>query len=282
MDEAKDDRIFLSTRIISAIVIPFLLLAFLILFFFPQLSGERFAWQVQPDLMALYIGSGYLGGSILFIKALLGKRWHRVAAGFPAITAFTISMLLATFLHWSRFDIHHLPFQLWLVLYIVTPVIVPWMWLHNRRTDLGTPESRDAQVPANVRLAVRILGLGLSLMALVGFIYPQFLMSIWVWKLTPLTARLLAGWGALLGVGNLFIARETRWSAWQTGVESIGIWHILFLIGAYFHREDFTGGSYLNWYVLSAIAISLVMLALYISMEAKRPASVFVPGHVGQ
>ena len=62
MDPTKDDRIFLSTRIISAIVIPFLLLAFLILYFFPQLSGERFAWQIQPNLMALYIGSGYLGG----------------------------------------------------------------------------------------------------------------------------------------------------------------------------------------------------------------------------
>ena len=91
-----------------------------------------------------------------------------------------------------------------------------------------------------------------------------------------MTARLLAGWGALLGVGNLYIAGENRWSAWQTGVESIGIWHILFLIGAYFHREDFIGGSFLNWYVVSAIIISIVMLTLYASMEAKRLTPAFV------
>lgn len=49
MDTSPDDRIFPITRIIAAVVVPFLLLAFLILFFFPGDSGQRFAWEIRPQ-----------------------------------------------------------------------------------------------------------------------------------------------------------------------------------------------------------------------------------------
>ena len=102
----QDDRILLQTRIVLIIVIPFLLLAFLILYFFPDLSGERFAWGIKPHMTALFIGSGYLGGAYMFVFAIFGKHWHRIKAAFPPVTTFTVAMLLATFLHWDRFDIH--------------------------------------------------------------------------------------------------------------------------------------------------------------------------------
>ncbi len=142
----QDDRILPQSRIVLIIVIPFLLLAFLILYFFPDLSGERFAWDIKPHMTALFIGSGYLGGAYMFVFAIFGKHWHRIKAAFPPVTTFTVAMLIATILHWDRFDIHHFPFQLWLFLYIVTPVIVPYLWLKNRVTDPGTPEPDDLAV----------------------------------------------------------------------------------------------------------------------------------------
>jgi len=60
-----DDRILPITRIVAVIVVPFLWLAFLILFFTPDLSGERFAWAIKPHMTAMYLGAGYLGGSWL-------------------------------------------------------------------------------------------------------------------------------------------------------------------------------------------------------------------------
>jgi hypothetical protein len=266
------DRIFPSTRLIAAVVIPFLLLAFLILYFFPGLSGQRFAWQIRPDVMAVYIGAGYLGGAYLFLRTVIGRRWHRVAAGYPAVATFTVAMLLATLLHWSRFDLNHFPFQLWLALYIVTPILVPWMWLRNRTADPGTPEPQDVLVPAGIRWAVRLLGLGLVIIALVSFAVPQLLIAVWPWPLTPLLARVLAGWGALIGVGNLVIAGDPRWSAWRVGVESIGLWHVLFLAGAVIRPQDFTHGTLLNWYILSVAAVLILMAAFYLSMELRRRA----------
>jgi hypothetical protein len=263
-----DDRIFSIIKIISAGVVPFLLLAFIILYFFPHLSGERFAWSINPPFMAMFMGAGYIGGAWLFLNVVFGKRWHRVAPGFFPVTSFTIAMLLATLLHWDRFDPGHFPFQLWLGLYVVTPFLVPWMWWYNHKTDHGNPEPDDLTVPAPPRWVLRTLGLILLFFAIMGFLFPNWLIQIWVWKLKPLTARVLSGWFSLLGVGGLIIGRETRWSAWRVGIEAIGIWHILVVIAAFMRPQDFPGGVW-NWYVISVIITLMGMIVLYIQMMSQ-------------
>src|SRR5690349_16110663 len=118
MNIQKDDRIFPSTRILAGIVTPILLAAFQILYFAPQTSGERFAWEIQPSMMAAFIGAGYLAGTYFFLNIVFARQWHYVSIVFVSITFFTTGMLLSTILHWERFDIRHFPFQAWLVLYI--------------------------------------------------------------------------------------------------------------------------------------------------------------------
>lgn len=267
---AKDDRIYPITRWISVVIVPFLLLAFVVLYFFPGESGQRFAWEIKPPMTAVFMGAGYLGGATLFLHAVFDHRWHRVAAGYLPVTAFTVSMLLATVLHWDRFIHGHLAFTLWLGLYVLTPFLVPWMWFNNRPTDPGTPESADASVPPFARLSLKLLGVFLLLFAVTSFVYPIFAILIWPWKLTPLTARVLGGWFALLGVGGVVIGRDARWSAWKVGIESIAVWHVLVLIGAVLHQEDFTNASVVNWYTLSVLSVLLGMASLYVLMELRK------------
>lgn len=269
MNTQPDDHIFPITRLVAGIVVPVLVLAFIILYFFPELSGQRFAWEIQPSMTAMFMGAGYLGGAWLFANALFGRRWHRVAAGFLPVTTFTVAMLLATILHWSRFDIRHFPFQLWLGLYILTPFLVPWLWLRNRVTDPGTPEAQDVLMPSLPRWSLGLLGAFLLGFALLGFASPAWLLSIWIWKLTPLTARVLSGWFALLGVGGLVISRDRRWSAWRVGLQSIGLWHLLVVIAALLNPTDFTAGL-LNWYLVSVVLVLLGMLVLFVQMESRR------------
>lgn len=261
----RNDRIFPFTRLVAAFVVPFLLLAWIILFWFPQLTGERFAWHVQPSMTAAFMGAGYLGGAWLFIRTIFGKRWHTVAAGFLPVTVFTWAMLAATMLHLGRFNTHSLAFFLWLGLYVITPFLVPWVWLRNRGVDPGDLAADDLRVPAAVRWALRLLGAFLLLYSLVSFIRPDWLIAHWVWTLTPLTARVMSGWFALLGVGGLVIAGDARWSAWRVGLQAIGLWHLLVVAAALLHRADFTSGL-LNWYLVSVVLVLLGMLALYIYM----------------
>jgi len=269
MATGQDDRIYPLTRIVAAIVVPFLVLAFIILYFFPELSGSRFAWSIQPNMTAMFMGAGYIGGSWLFANAVFGRRWHRVAPGYPPVTAFTIAMLLATALHWDRFDPGHLPFILWLGLYVITPFLVPLVWLYNRRADSGAPEADDALTPVAARWGLRLLGLAILVFAVVGFLQPEWLISVWAWKLSPLTARIMSGWFVLLGVGGLVIGRETRWSSWRVGLQSIGLWQLLVVIAALVNPADFSGGLF-NWYLVSVIVVLVGMAGLYVVMELQR------------
>lgn len=269
LKESHKDQIRPFTRIVATIVVPFLALAFLILYFFPEQSGERFAWAINPPMTAMFMGAGYIGGAWLFINAILGKRWHRVAPGFWPVTTFTVAMLLATILHWEIFDLSHFPFILWLGLYVVTPVLVPLVWLLNRSADPGTPEEDDVTVPKVARWGLLALGMVLLLFAIGGFINAAWLIAIWPWTLSPLTAHIMSGWFALLGVGGIVISRDGRWSAWKVGLQSIGVWHLLVVVAAFVRSADFTNGL-LNWYLVSVILVLVGMVALYILMEGKR------------
>lgn len=265
----KDDRILPVSRVVSLTVLPFLWLAFLILYFYPELSGERFAWAIQPPMTALYMAAGYLGGSWLFVNTLLGKRWHRVQAGFLPITVFTWFMMLATFLHWDRFSHGRLGFTLWLILYVVTPFLVPAVWHYNRKMHSDEPEQNDVLIPPGIRWVLRLIALAALLFAVIGFIRPDFASQTWPWMLTPLTARVICGWIALLGVGALTMSNEPRWSGWKVPLESIVIWHVLVLLAAFMNPADFKTGL-VNWYTISIGVMLIGIFFFYPLMQRRR------------
>jgi hypothetical protein len=220
--------------LVAAGVVPILVLAWVILYFFPELSGERFAWAIHPPMTAVYMGAGDLGGAWLFANAVFGRAWHKVAPGNTPVAVFTIAMLLASLLHWERFDPTHFPFQLWLGLYALTPLLIPLLRWRNQKTAGRTPAGSGPAVPPAARWSLGLLGGSLFFFAIAGFARPDWLMGIWVWPLTPLTARIISGWIALLGAGGLVTSGQHTWSAWRAGMESIALWHALPWRGRFF------------------------------------------------
>lgn len=269
MKHEKDDRIYPATRIVAAIIVPVLLLAFVILYLFPSTTGERFAWEIRPLIQSAYMGAGYLGGAWLFFNAVIGRRWHHVAAGFLPVTTFTISMLLDTLFYWDGFDLSHFPFILWLILYIITPILVPFLWWQNRVQDPGTPEADDVIVPPVARWGLGLLGGFILLFAVVGFLFPDWLISVWVWPMDSLAARIITGWFALLGIGGLIISRDFRWSAWKVGLQSIALWQVMVVVAAVVHSADFTNGFF-NWFIIGIVLVLFGMAGLYFLMEGRQ------------
>jgi hypothetical protein len=152
---------------------------------------------------------------------------------------------------------------------VVTPFLVPALWLYNRHQDTRQPETDDVEVPWAARLALGLAGTAFLLFSLIGFLAPGFLIELWPWTLSPLTARILGGWFALLAVGGLSIARDTRWSAWKIGLQSIGLWHILILIGAAANLQDFPESNPFNWYLILVFLGMAGMAGLYVMMERR-------------
>ena len=94
-----DDRVLGTKHVVSAVIIPFLVLAFVVLWGWPRDTGRLFAWPIKPPLTALLLGAVYLGGAYFFARAVRAARWHTIKAGFPPVATFATLMGIATILH---------------------------------------------------------------------------------------------------------------------------------------------------------------------------------------
>ena len=258
MNETRDDRVLVLTKVVAAGVILILLLAFLALYIFPTHTDIDFAWTILPGTSALLIGAGYTAGAYFFARLLVDKKWHRVQAGFLPITAFTICMLIATLLHLDRFHTGALNFDLWTIIYVITPFLVPFVWWRNQKTGLLGLEEHDVLFPSIVRTALKIIGgIGALLFILVLF-RPALLISAAPWKLTPLTARIFAGWSILTLCSVASIGFDGRWSATRTLMESAMVGIALCILALPRMWNDFNFSNPMAYALVAGLAVTLV------------------------
>ena len=268
----RSDRILPETRWVSAIIVPFLVVAFGILYLLPDHTQQLFAWGIQPRMSAMMLGAAYIGGAYLFVRAATNARWHSVQVGFLPVTTFATLMGIATILHWDRFNHGSISLVAWVGLYFTTPFIVFLLWLRNRATDPG-PLSDGLRVPGPVRLVIGIVG-GLTLLtSMILFLQPGFMISVWPWQLTPLTARVMGALFALTGVGELAIALDARWSAVRIPLQSQMIGIGLIGLAMIFSWSNFHQANPLTWVFLASIVFLLVASPLvYLWMETRGKA----------
>jgi hypothetical protein len=266
----RNDLTLPVTRWVSAIIVPFLVAAFVILYLFPDRTQELFAWGIQPRMSAMMLGAAYIGGAYFFVRAAANAPWHWVKVGFLPVTTFATLMGIATILHWDRFNHTYISFFAWVALYFTTPFIVFLLWLRNRSTDPGPGTSLDLRVPHSVRLVIGIVG-GLTLLTSIFlFLQPGLMISTWPWHLTPLTARVMGALFALTGVGELAIALDVRWSAVRIALQSQMIGIVAIGLAMIFSWSNFNQANPLTWIFLAIILFLLVASPLlYIWMETR-------------
>jgi hypothetical protein len=265
-----DDRVLPETRWLAALIVPFLCVAFVLLYLFPSDTDRLFAWTIRPDMTPLIMGAGYISGTYFFIQAFRARRWHTVHLGFLPITAFTIFMAIATFMHLDRFHAGNVSFYAWIGLYVVTPIIVPLVWYRNSRTDPRTLEPGDVLLSSAVRGVLGIGGAVQFLIALILLLFPNVMIALWPWALTPLTAQVIGGWFALPSVVAILMALDRRWSAIRITLQSQLIGLALMLVAVVRAWTDFDQSNWLTWVFVGGIAaMFLGLLALDIAMDSR-------------
>ena len=167
------DKVLPETRWVAAVIIPFLVVALLILLLAPTRTGELFAWKLQPTMSAMMLGSAYAGGVVFFAVVLAAREWHRVKAGFLPVTVFATVLGVATIMHWDRFAHAQAAFYAWAALYFTTPFIVFVVWLRNRRLDPRSIRSDDRVVPRWLRITFGMIGVTALAIAAAMFVAPE-------------------------------------------------------------------------------------------------------------
>lgn len=263
------DRVYPATRILSALVIPFLIIAVLVLYFVPGQSAERFAWPVSPPINAMLMASAYAGGIYFFGSVVAAKKWQTIKAGFIPVTVFASLLGITTILHWDKFTPGHIAFILWAILYFTTPFLVLAAWLVNRREDPGS-NAEERRFPTIWRVFFSLQALGTLSLSLVLFLAPAVLIPIWPWKLTALTARVLAAMFTIPGVLGLEIAFKLHWSAAKRLLEAQTISFLMILAAILRSRADFSAGNLVYSGFIMAVVIILAALILLFFQMRKR------------
>ncbi|MBP6209051.1 MAG: hypothetical protein KA473_06390 [Anaerolineales bacterium] len=264
----RDNRILSETRWVAGLVIPFLVVAFIILFIFPDQTGMLFAWKIQPSMSAMMLGSAYAGGIYFFTGVLRSRQWHKVKVGFLPVIAFASLLGIATILHWDKFNHSHVSFFAWAGLYFTTPFIVSFVWLRNRKQDAGNSVEQDTIIPYTWRLIMGAFGSITLVISLFLFLQPGMLISLWPWTLTPLTARVMGAMFALPGLVGLGIALDKRWDAAILILQSQGFSILLILIASILSSQDYDwayGGSWLFVGGLGLMLVSIILLILFMN-----------------
>ncbi len=104
------DHIYKETKWLAALIIPFLIVAFALLFFWPNDTDRTFAWTVRPSMTPMMLASAYIGGVYYFAGVLAARRWHHIKVGLLPVIAFASLLGIATLLHWDRFNHRHISF----------------------------------------------------------------------------------------------------------------------------------------------------------------------------
>ncbi len=272
-ERARSDRVLLSTRVLAAAIIPFLVLAFLVLVPWPTDTRRLFAWEIKPTMSPMVLGSVYLGGAYFFLRVVRATRWHTVAGGFVPVTAFAMLMGITTLLHWQRFLHGNVAFWLWVALYFSTPFLVFAVFIRNQREYDSTADS-SGRIASAAAGALVLAGAASLAMCLFLYLFPARGVAVWPWHLTPLTARML---GAIFALGAAGVGAwwERRWNAIRILLQVAGFMLVLILIAAARAHSQFDTSNALTWLFLAGFVLATVALVgLYVRMEAQSSSGV--------
>jgi hypothetical protein len=196
--------------VLSIVIIPFLLVAFVVLYFWPSAddTARLFAWRIVPGFTSMALASAYLGGAYFFLRAARAKQWHTVGGGFIPVALFASLMGIATITHWDKFIHTNVAFWLWATLYFTTPVLVIAIWLLNRR-QRSEPSAGDLLLSPSTALLFGALETGTSDRFLDPSVFDPNLPSNLTWMIQGLIVLLVStdvialkilrsGWGVSL------------------------------------------------------------------------------------
>ena len=252
----NDDRVLPYTRGVALFIVPFLLVAWVILYLFPGHTAKLWAWPIPVTMTSMVLASAYLGGAYYFLRVLREPHWHTIGTGLLAVTTFASLLGVATVLHWDKFSHGHVSFWLWAGLYFGAPFLVIGSFLANRRH--AVPPAPDEVL---LRPAERAVIAGVGVLSLVGgvvmFVDPGAVVDLWPWPVTPLTCRVLAATVCLGGAG-IGAWLDARWTAVRLMLQVEAVMLLLMLVAAVRASDELIAGRALAWPLLVGV---LAMLA---------------------
>jgi len=236
----------------------------LFLYFLPGLADTDYAWSIKPPVNAMFIGAGFLAGTLATGLVLAtATRWRSFSLLPPALWVLATTLLAATIIHNDRFKWDYPPTWVWALVYAGVPIAVPYLVMRQRR--VAEPEPAADPRLRTVRVLSAVIGAALLVGAAALFIAPVELGQHWLWPLTPLLARAVAAWYALFGTMLLTCAIGLRRPAEAIiPYATLAAWCVLLLVLPLVRPDDVSDAG--AWIALMLVLLAVAAYALRIAL----------------
>jgi MFS family permease len=241
------------------------------LYFLPGRAGTDYAWRIVPPVNAAFMGAGFVAGTFATGLVLLAAtRWRSFQTLPGALWVLATTLAIATLIHHDKFKFHYLPTWGWVVVYAAVPFAVPALVALQRAgaepEPYADPELRPTRIVSAVLGGVLVIG------SAILYLFPSA-RSHWPWALTPLLARAVAAWYAMVGTMLVSCALSLR-RASEAAIPyaTLAAWSLLLLALPVLHAEDVerSGAAFAIWTALMIALLALSGLALSKALPALR------------
>lgn len=222
------------------------------LFVLTEQTESYFAWTITVPLSAAWLGAGYCSGIALLWLSARERLWSRARIAVPAVLGLTLAMVVTTFIH---LDLFHLEGPLgaaslaaygWIASYILVPAAI--MLLLPRQLRAPRLDGRHGStLPSWMRVVLAAQAVVLLVVAVAFLVTPERAASLWLWALTPLTARAIGAW--LLGTGIVIAQWNSENSVDRTRTPAITsvVFAVLQLVALARYPTDVEWGTPQAW-----------------------------------
>lgn len=246
----------------------------LFLYLAPGRAEADYAWAIRPAINAACIGAGYLAGCVATALVVFGARFWRSLRILPlALVVLAVTVLSATLIHEDRFFWDYSLTWLWTAVYVVVPPLVLVFWRLQERAE-GPAPAADRRLGA-LRARSAVLGAVLGAVGAGLFVLPTQAADVWPWPLTPLLARVIAGW-YLLSASVLLTAAVSLRRAHEVPIAyaTLGTWSALLLALTLLHSGDLADRPVAlgAWVAIHVLLLALAASALALTVPVLRAA----------
>lgn len=227
----------------------------------PEKMDKAIPWLVPP-LHARFIGAIYLSAVLIMGSAMLAKKFDEVRVVTIMVSIWTGALFIISLFYLDTFDFRRGPTLFWFAAYIAYPIIGFWIaWTQRAAYN----ESTNISLPNWIRTYLLAQGVLLTLLALALFLTPDFMLSVWPWKVDRMLVQIYSGPFLSFGIGSLLLSRQQTWSQVRIGVTGILLLAVGVLVASTMHLALFTVNNpstfvWFGGFALVAIILGAIIL----------------------
>lgn len=204
-------------------------------YFIPNQVDKAIPWLVPP-LHARFLGAMYLSGAAFMLGGILAHYYGEVRVMVRVIPIWTGMLFIVSLFYLNEFDYSRTQVWIWFGAYLIYPLIALWLMWNDRHRRENIP---GTALPAWVRRYFAIQGLIVTILALSLFLFPEFMVKVWPWKITQLLAQIYSAPFLAYGLSSLMLSRQQTWAAIRVVVMATFVFAFGVLLASFIHRQLF-------------------------------------------